>query len=263
MPEIDAKVVEIGKGAVIHPSVRISGTNGPAETVRIGANVYLGEGVQIMCNDFAIGDYSKLHKHTTVHGYEGCSIGHNAWVGQFTVIDCIGGTTIGNNCGIGAHSQLWTHIKYGDTLAGCRFNSTRPLTVGNDVWFVGHCIVSPITAADRSMAMVGSVVTSDMAENTVYAGVPAKAISDKVGPQFDEPSLDHRMTLMAGYLSEFEHLGGDASSLRIVEHADAVEDDGCSYFVVSERTYSRLLTDNEIAFMNFLLPEKAKFVPAT
>ena len=37
----------------------------------------------------------------------------------------IGGMNIGNNCGIGAHSQLWSHIKYGDMLEGCRFLSEK------------------------------------------------------------------------------------------------------------------------------------------
>jgi len=49
--------------------------------------------------------------------------------------------------------------------------------VGNDVWFVGHCVVSPVVVEDKSMSM--SVITKDMKYNEIYAGAPAKPISEK------------------------------------------------------------------------------------
>lgn len=176
---VEAVDLYIGQGALVHPSAIIRGFSGKANKIYIGDQAYIGADVQIICDDFHIGDYSKIHHHTNVHGYNPCKIGHNAWIGQYSIIDCTGGVEIGNNCGIGAHSQLWSHIKYGDTLEGCRFLSERSLTVGHDVWFVGHCVVSPITAEDKSMAMVGSVVTKDMKFNQIYAGTPAVSISQK------------------------------------------------------------------------------------
>ncbi|MFN5544689.1 MAG: acyltransferase, partial [Bacteroidota bacterium] len=199
---IQAEQVIIGKNTVIEPSATIRGINGKAKRIVIGDNVYIGNDVQIICDDFELGDYSKIQHHTNVHGYLPCKIGHNAWIGQYTIIDSIGGTAIGNNCGIGAHSQLWSHIKYGDTLEGCRFLSENKLTIGNDVWFVGHCIVSPINAQDKSMAMVGSVVTKDMEYNQIYAGSPAKSISDKIGFQFKEVTVEEKLAKMIGYLIE-------------------------------------------------------------
>ena len=129
----------IGKGTIIEPTVVIRGINGNAKRIVIGENCYIGQNVQIICDDFELGDYSKIQHDCNIHGYKPCKIGHNLWMGQFTIVDSIGGCTIGNNCGIGAHSQLWSHIKYGDTLEGCRFLTEKPLIVGNDVWFVGHC----------------------------------------------------------------------------------------------------------------------------
>ena len=37
--------------------------------------------------------------------------------------------------------------------------------------------------------------------------------------------------------------------------------DEVTYFDVSTRTYTKKSSENEIKFMNFLLPEKAKFIP--
>jgi acetyltransferase-like isoleucine patch superfamily enzyme len=258
MENIKAAVFHIGKNSFIHPSARICGINGEAEQVFIGDNVYIGERVQIICNNFRIGDYSKIHHDTNVHGYKPCNIGHNAWVGQYCIIDSIGGTTIGDNCGVGAHSQLWSHIKYGDTLEGCRFLDQRPLNIGNDVWFVGHCIVSPVTAHDKSMAMVGSVVTKNMNYNEIYAGSPAKSISEKIGFQFEEVSVETKRNKMLGYLEEF----GNNKFIKIVEDdAEINFNDGISYFNVKTRKYKKTSSEAEIAFMHFLLPAKAKFTP--
>lgn len=254
-----AENVYIGIGTTIHPSVRISGPDGePAKRIAIGDHCYIGEGVQIRCSDFEIGDFGKIHHQTSVHGYLPCRIGHNAWIGQFCIIDSIGGTTIGDNCGIGAHSQLWSHIKFGDTLDGCRFLSEKPMQIGKDVWLVGHCIISPIVAADRSMAMVGSVVTKDMAFNTIYAGSPATEISSRIGHQFVSVPLEDKLRLMDQYLQET----GLGHKIRIVSTRDEVKaDDEITYFVISTRTYTKRSTPDEIAFMKFLLPARAKFTP--
>lgn len=259
MPKnVHADELVVGKNVVIEPTATIRGLSGNALRVVIGDNVYIGDSVQIICDDFRLGDYSKVHHHTNIHGYKPCHIGHNAWIGQYSIVDSIGGTTIGNNCGIGAHSQLWSHIKYGDTLEGCRFLSDKSLQIGNDVWFVGHCIVSPIVAADKSMAMVGSVVTKDMEYNHIYAGCPADSKSDKMGYHFADVTVDQKYEKMQQYL---EMSGCNPEIIVIVHTADEFATDGRSYFAVDTRQYTKTGSDEEVRFMNFLLPEKAKFVP--
>ena len=256
---IEADIIQIGSGSYIEPTAKIRGVNGKAKKIVIGDNCYIGEYVQIICDDFSLGDYSKIHHHTNVHGYKPCHIGHNAWIGQYTIIDSIGGTTIGNNCGIGAHSQLWSHIKYGDTLEGCRFLSEQSLQIGNDVWLVGHCIISPVKAADKSMAFVGCVITKDMEYNTIYAGSPAKSISDKIGYQFAEIPLEEKVEKLKAYLSAHNP---DAKGIKIVTHKEEMDAaDNVSYFVVSDRKYKKTGSKEEVAFMKYLLPEKAKFTP--
>lgn len=258
---IFADELHIGKGAIIHESAVIRGLKGNAKKIYIGDHAYIGADTQIICDDFSIGDYSKLHHHSNVHGYKPCHIGHNAWIGQYCIIDSIGGTTIGNNCGIGAHSQLWSHIKFGDTLEGCRFQSEKPLSIGADVWFVGHCIVGPLTAEDKSMALVGSVITHDMKYNEIYAGSPAVSISEKAGYQFNEVPLETKLAKMKEYLkasnidSKYIHIISDQGEVKM--------DNEISYFNVANRSYTKKGSEAEIAFMKFLLPDKAKFVPFT
>ena len=252
----------IGENVEIHPNATIRGLNGKAKSIIIGDNVYIGANVQIICDEFSLGDYSKIQHNTNIHGYKPCSIGHNAWIGQYSIIDSIGGTTIGNNCGIGAHSQLWSHIKYGDTLEGCRFLSEKEMEIGSDVWFVGHCIVSPIKAEDKSMAMVGSVITKDMKYNEIYAGSPAKSLSEKIGYQFSNNNLEFKMKKMFSYLSEFEQEYQLNHNIKIVESLDnVIFDDGNTYFAVKDRLYRKTKSEVEVSFMKYLLPDKAKFTP--
>ncbi len=259
---IDCQNLVLGDGVVIDENVVIRGPDGPAGRVIIGDQTYIGKNVQIICDDVEIGEYGKVHHDTNIHGYKPFRLGHNAWVGQFCVLDSVGGATIGDNCGIGAHSQLWSHIKYGDTLEGCRFNSAAPLTIGNDVWFVGHCIVSPITAHDKSMAFVGSVITRDMEPNHVYGGSPAVDLTDKVGPQFDMIDLDTKFARLTAYFEQFQLTHPEASQfLKVVKTSADMEETALTYFVAEDRTYTKRSTEAEVSFMRFLLPEKAKFTP--
>ncbi len=121
MKNILTENLTLGNNLHIESTASTRGLNGLAKNIKIGDNVYIGHNVQIICDDFSIGDYSKIQHNCNIHGYKPCSIGHNAWIGQFLIIDSMGGAKIGNNCGIGAHSQLWSHIKFGNTLEGRKF----------------------------------------------------------------------------------------------------------------------------------------------
>ena len=120
--------------------------------------------------------------------------------------------------------------------------------------------MSPIIAADRSMAMVGSVVTKDMEANTIYAGSPAKEISSRVGPQFVPRSPEEKLQIMRAILSEFDSSG---DGIEVVLQFPDDPDPRKSYFNVSDRTYTKTRSEAEVAFMKFLLPARAKFVPRT
>lgn len=258
---IHADKITIGQNVFIDESAFIRGVNGNAKNIIIGDNTYIGAEVQIICDDFEIGDYCKIHHHTNIHGYKKCQIGHNAWIGQYTIIDSIGGTTIGDNCGIGAHSQLWSHIKFGDTLEGCRFDSEKPMIIGNDVWFVGHCIVAPIVAEDKSMALVGSVIIENMKSNHIYGGSPAKVLTDSIGYQFEDVNIEEKNKVLQKHLENFKLSTSYSDDIQIVRSKDEILNNEISYFVVEDRKYNKTLSENEIRFMKYLLPEKAKFTP--
>lgn len=258
---ISAEEVILGQDVTIEENVTIAGIDGPARKVLIGDNVFIGHDTTIMCPEIVVLDYTKIHNHTFIHGYRPCRIGYNCWIGQNTTLDSNGALAIGSNVGIGAYSQLWTHIKYGDVLEGCRYLSDKPLIVGNDVWFVGHCIVSPVAVEDKSMALVGSVIVKDMKHNHIYGGSPAVDLTARLGPPYRDVTLDEKVAYMNEKLSQFYQMHPDLPKDTIKLTTQDEYEEGITTFNVSGRTYTKRRTREEIEFMKFLLPG-AKFVPA-
>lgn len=259
---IQAREVKLGINVQIGEGTRILGPDGPADYVELGDNVFLDRDIFIMAPVFKMGDYGKIYKQCRVSGYKPCVIGHNFWCDQNSILNCTDELSIGDNVGIGAYSQLWTHIKFGDILEGCRFNSTKPMKIGHDVWFVGHCVVSPVNVGNKSMAMVGSVITRDMEENHIYGGAPAKDLTDKLGNQFAERSLDEKVSMMKTVLDDYAQLKGSEvlDLIKIVTSMPDSQVSKVSYFNVADRTYTKRRSETETDFMKFLLPSY-KFVP--
>lgn len=256
--------VIIEDNVVLGSRIKIGGN---CKKVTLGYGAFIGDDVYIDSLELNVGEYTSIHKNTTIHGYKKCVIGNNCWIGQNCIIDSIGGTTIGNNVGIGAYSQLWTHIKFGDTLEGCRWNKVSELIVEDDVWFVGHCIVSPITAKTRSMLMVGSVATKDMEANHIYAGSPAKDLTDKLGNQFIEKSIEQKKFDLENLYKEFLNINsidGDVFSIKIVNDLEQyinINSEKVTIFFIKQRSYLPIRTEWEYKFMKYLLYDKAKFMP--
>lgn len=258
---ISAEQVHIGRGVVVEEGVTISGRGGPARRVVLGDFCFIGHHTTIIVPEFRLGDYSKLHSYSFAHGHKPLQIGRNCWIGGNTVLDSVGGLDIEDNVGIGAHSQIWTHIQFGDVIEGSRFHSSRYMHLGQDAWFVGHCLVSPVHVGEKSMAMLGSVITRDMLPNHVYAGVPAKDMTDKMGRQFEERSVEQKAAKLQELIDRFvaEH-PQYAGQLAVVRSPDERRDGMCC-FDVSRRTYNKTYGEAEVAFLKKHTP-LVKFTPS-
>lgn len=242
-----------GKNVVFGPNCR---------SVEIGFGSFIGNDVYIDVEHLTIGDYFTVHHGSVLHG-EKIEIGHNTWVGHYSILDGLGGLLrLGNNIGVGAHSQLWTHMKFGDVLDGCQWNTKGKLLIGDDAWIVGHGIVSPIEMGSRAMLLAGSVATSDIPAGRTFAGTPAKDITAKFGAQFGKtPSKESRLRNFEELLRAFEKTCCDAGFVEVSEVSLFEYSDSKTFFDLEARVYQPRYTEEERALMKFLLYEKAKFVP--
>lgn len=87
--------------------------------------------------------------------------------------------TIGDNVYITAEVRFITHD--GGTLPLRKevpdLEITKPIVVGNDCYFGVKSMVMPgVTIGDRCIIAAGSIVTKDVPNNSVVAGVPARVI---------------------------------------------------------------------------------------
>lgn len=86
-----------------------------------------------------------------------------------------GGITIGENCFIGPFSGFYTAnhaMDYQRRNQGLEV--AKPITVGDNCWFGANCSVMPgVTIGSGCVIAAGSVVTRDIPDNSLAAGVPA------------------------------------------------------------------------------------------
>lgn len=252
--------ISIGHRTTLGENV-IFGPN--CKSVTIGYGCFLGRDIYVDVEHLSIGDYTTIHHGSLIHGIH-TAIGHNCWFGHYCIIDSLGGETrIGNNVGAGAHSQLWSHMKFGDMLAGCRWHSSGALIIEDDVWLVGHSITGPIHAAQRSMLMTGSVAVKDMKENHIYSGSPAKDVTAHLGFQFDDPDLPERQKNFEGLKLQYEKETGRSAEAFIDVTDFSRTDQEVTQFNLMARTYRPRYSDDEYDFMRFLLYDKAKFIPVS
>ena len=87
-----------------------------------------------------------------------------------------GGIFIGDGALIGHNVVLATlnHAKSPDNRATM---IPSPIHIGRNVWIGSNATVLPgVTIGDRAIVAAGAVVTTDVPENTIVGGVPARII---------------------------------------------------------------------------------------
>jgi acetyltransferase-like isoleucine patch superfamily enzyme len=243
------KAVRIGKNVTIE-----------VDKFSIGDGVLIKDNVVIEGPEVSIGDYTVIGKGVEISGKSTCKIGMSSWLGQGSLIDASGVVEIGNGVGIANACQLWTHMRFGDTLQGCRFDWRKSARIDDDVYIGGNVLIGPIHAAKKSAALLGSVVTKDLAENRVYAGVPAIDVTERTGPHFEEVPTEEKLRRMLSELAKFRERDREGDAIQIVRDWPATMYPDVSYFNVATRQYTKRLTDVEIRFMLFLLTP-IKFYP--
>lgn len=237
--------------------------------------------------DFSMGDYGTIHNNTLLTGYKRCKIGHNAWIGQNSIINATDQLTIGNNCGIGAYSKIWTHAAWGDLTLGCRIAVGLPdfesksgaVTIGDDFWGVGQITISPgIKIGNKVIALTHSLVTKDVPDNTIVGGIPAKPIAiDGDFKAYKDLSENEKFDMMKKFANQFSSLkkikleiddqlkliklGDNEIVIKCGEGQFLESDPSVTYFDLIKRTYSKKHNPLEREFMNFLISYKTKFIP--
>ena len=159
-----------------------------------------------------VGSGFNLMEHATLNAlsYEGIEIGNNFTLGKYAIIECTGvlrdvgnSLKIGNNVGINHYCFIGVRgsIIIGDNVIfGSRVNifsenhnfdrfdtpikdqgvTKEDTIIGNDVWIGASVSIMPgVKVGNGCVIAAGSVVTKDIPDFSVVAGVPAKIIKNR------------------------------------------------------------------------------------
>jgi len=286
---IQARNIQIGEQATISKFVTITGpgkgaNKGLAEEFSIGDNAFIGDHTIISIPTFRAGDYCVLHHNMNVYDYCPVTMGHNCWFGQETIINSRRSVIMGNNVRVGMRSQIWTHSASGELIEGTQLFSEKEVIIEDDVWLNGTVIVAPgLRLSSYSVVMTGSVLTKSTERYHVYAGVPAKDITEKITP-YITPSLEEKFNLMSKFIESFIDLfphyqdkvflvknpniipSNIPDKNAIIFFKDANNIFKCkrnSVFDIKTKKYNKVRSQIEIDFIQTNLGHNARFIPIT
>lgn len=120
-----------------------------------------------------------IDKYVNIQGKKNITIGDYCVINSFVHIWAGGsGLIIGDRVMIASHTAITTltHDYYDDNK---RFSPAidKKIIIGDDVWIGAHSVIMPGIIIGRGAIIgAGSVVTKNVADSTIVAGVPAKLI---------------------------------------------------------------------------------------
>mgnify|MGYP003575530058 CR=1 FL=1 len=159
-------------------------------------NIYIAN---IQLNAYQIGSGFHAGARVRIWVKDKLSIGENFYIGRdsFIETDCVIGDNviIANKVGIVGrydhnYQQIGTPIRLASQIRDKDYNWKGKgliTTIGNDVWIgYGATILGGITIGDGAIIAAGSVVTKDVMAYSIFAGNPAKKLSDRFATEEDK-----------------------------------------------------------------------------
>lgn len=119
------------------------------------------------------------------HGEGAIRIGSNTYLGRHSYISAFTNTKvqIGNNCSISQNVKIYTISNQTDQnmdSAAAKDKTTGDVFIGNGVWIGANVFIKEgVTIGHNSVVGANAVVLSDVPENAIYGGVPAKLLRNK------------------------------------------------------------------------------------
>ena len=160
-----------------------SGLFKPEDFLELGENVIFEPGVLVFHpNNIRIMSHVYIGHYTILKGYYKnlMEIGYGTWIGQQCFFHSAGGIVIGSNVGIGPGVKILTSSHSLDEVDKPILHSTikfAAVTIEDDSDIGAGAIILPGVHIGRGVQVAaGAVVTSDIAEFEIVAGVPAKVI---------------------------------------------------------------------------------------
>jgi maltose O-acetyltransferase len=117
--------------------------------------------------------------HVDFMDHERVNIGERSVVNSYCILDGrIGNLTIANDVDIGTHTHIWT-LEH-NPQSGTHDTTSGDVVIEDHVWIASRVTILPgITIRRGAVIAAGSVVTKDVPESAIMAGIPAKQIGTR------------------------------------------------------------------------------------
>lgn len=155
--------VQIDSSSTLYPGSQVTPTGDG--TIEIGANCIVHRQSMVVAagGEIKIGSNTTLNPFSIVYGHGGTEIGNGVRIATHTVI-------------IPANHVFNDREKY-IYQQGIK---SRGITIEDDVWIgAGSRILDGVSIGEGAVIGAGSVVTEDIPEYSVVAGVPAEVIGER------------------------------------------------------------------------------------
>ena len=131
-----------------------------------------------------MGENVRISENVYLFNIDNISIGSNVSIWPMSYIEGSGGVIIGNDVSI-AHSVtiMSEEHRYSDSSVPIKDQGKTyaPVTIKSNVWIGAKAtILSGVTIGSGSIVGAGAVVTKDVPDNSIVAGVPAKEIKKRI-----------------------------------------------------------------------------------
>jgi acetyltransferase-like isoleucine patch superfamily enzyme len=127
---------------------------------------------------FQIGENSSILMHCTFDAAKGFRMGSNSVINAYCKLDTRGGIDIGNNVSISSDVIILTadHDMNSPSFDG----RNKPIKINDYAWIGTRVLILPgIVIGNGAVAAAGSVITKDIVDFAVVAGVPGKIIKNR------------------------------------------------------------------------------------
>lgn len=127
----------------------------------------------------SLGSHTEVCRNVDIRSPRRISIGDNTTINKRSLLDGRGGNLIIGNCvDIAQEAQIWTLQHDYDSPSYQAVG--KSVVVGDYAWIGTRAIVLPgVRIGKGAVVAAGSIVTKDVSDYDVVAGVPAKRISQR------------------------------------------------------------------------------------
>jgi carbonic anhydrase/acetyltransferase-like protein (isoleucine patch superfamily) len=139
--------------------------------------------VNITANKITLSAHSSIAPMTMIWGDPSAarcsfSLGAHSRVFSFCWLEPGHGITIGDRVGVGGHGLIFTHGSWANYFLGAPI-SFGPVHIQDRVWLPWRVFVMPnVTIGAGAIVGAGSVITRDIPEASLAAGMPAKVLRE-------------------------------------------------------------------------------------